>query len=263
MNLPQIPAPTRFSNSDSTLPRDLPRPRGDAHPARKGSPATSAEEAAYDALLVQRFNAGDDRAFVEIMERYREKMFAIAFAFLRNRTDAEEIAQDTFIRAHRALGRFRGDSSLATWLHRITVNLARNRYWYFFRRRRHRTLSLDCPLGAENDGTFAELIAADSPSPAQENVRAEFSDLVASCMERLDASHREILMLRNVLNRSYSEIAVALNLNVGTVKSRIARARHHLRAQLIAACPEFSAESESSDWFEPARALDRSALGPA
>jgi RNA polymerase sigma-70 factor (ECF subfamily) len=148
-------------------------------------------------------------------------------------------------------------------LHRITVNLARNRYWYFFRRRRHRTLSLDCPLGAENDGTFAELIAADTPSPAQENVRAEFSDLVASCMERLDASHREILMLRNVLNCSYREIAVALNLNVGTVKSRIARARHHLRAQLIAACPEFSAESESSDWFEPARALDRSALGPA
>ena len=172
MNLPQIPAPTRFSNSDSTLPRDLPRPRGDAHPARKGSPATSAEEAAYDALLVQRFNAGDDRAFVEIMERYREKMFAIAFAFLRNRTDAEEIAQDTFIRAHRALGRFRGDSSLATWLHRITVNLARNRYWYFFRRRRHRTLSVDCPLGSENDGTLAELIAADTPSPAQENVRA-------------------------------------------------------------------------------------------
>ena len=149
MNLSQFPAPTRFSNCNSTRPRDLPRPRGDAYPARKGSPTTSSEEAAHDALLVQRFNAGDDRAFVEIMERYREKMFAIAFAHLRNRTDAEEIAQDTFIWAHRALGRFRGDSSLATWLHRITVNLTRNRYWYFFRRRRHRTLSPDCPLGAE------------------------------------------------------------------------------------------------------------------
>jgi len=258
MNLSRFSAPNRFFDSDSTQPRDLPSPRGDAHPARKGRPATSSEEAAHDARLVQRFNAGDARAFVEIMERYREKMFAIAFAYLRNRTDAEEIAQDTFIRAHRALGRFRGDSSLATWLHRITVNLARNRYWYFFRRRRHSTLSLDCPLGAENDGTFAELIAADTPSPAQENVRAEFSDLVASCMERLDASHREILTLRNVLNRSYSEIAIALNLNVGTVKSRIARARHNLRAQLIAACPEFSADSESSDWFEPARAPGRS-----
>jgi RNA polymerase sigma-70 factor (ECF subfamily) len=263
MNLSQFPAPTRFSNSNSTQPRDLSRPRGGAHPARKGSPAISSEEAAHDALLVQRFNAGDDRAFVEIMERYREKMFAIAFAHLRNRTDAEEIAQDTFVRAHRALGRFRGDASLATWLHRITVNLARNRYGYFFRRRRHRTLSLDCPFGAENDGTFAELIAADTPSPAQEIVRAEFLDLVAFYTERLDASHREILTLRNVLNRSDSEIAVALNLNVGTVKSRIARARRHLRAQIIAVCPEFSAESENSDWFEPARAPGRSALTSA
>ncbi len=263
MNLSLFPAATRFSNSESTPPCNPPSPRGEADPAREGSPTTSAEEAAHDALLVKRFNAGDDRAFVEIMERYREKMFAIAFAHLRNRTDAEEIAQDTFIRAHRALGRFRGDSSLATWLHRITVNLARNRYWYFFRRRRHSTLSLDCTLGAENDGTFAELIAADTPNPAQENVRAEFSDLVASCMERLDASHREILTLRNVLNRSYSEIAVALNLNVGTVKSRIARARHNLRAQFIAACPEFSAESASADWFEPARVYGRSALTSA
>lgn len=253
-------APFAHSNSSPRTAQIAPR---DLQGTPKGSPTTSAEEAAHDALLVQRFNAGDDGAFVEIMERYRDKMFAIAFAHLRNRTDAEEIAQDTFIRAHRALGRFRGDSSLATWLHRITINLARNRYWYFFRRQRHSTLSLDCPLSAESSGTFTELIAADAPNPAQENVRAEFLAIIASCMERLDASHREILTLRNVLNRSYSEIAVALNLNVGTVKSRIARARHHLRAQFIAACPEFSAESEVSAWFEPARAFGRSALTSA
>jgi len=224
---------------------------------------TSAMEAAYDATLVQRFNTGDETAFVEIVERYRAKIFSIALGLLRNRADAEEIAQDTFIRAHRGLGRFRGDASLATWLHRIAVNLSRNRYWYFFRRRRHSTLSLDCPIGEDNAATFAELIAADAPNPAQANARSEFSELVAVCMARLDPSHREILTHRNVLNRSYEEIAAALNLNVGTVKSRIARARQNLRALLADTCPEFSADAEPSAWFEPARSVGRLNLASA
>ena len=224
---------------------------------------TSAMEAAHDAKLVQRFNAGDETAFVEIMERYQSKIFSIALGLLRNRADAEEIAQDTFIRAHRGLVRFRGDSSLATWLHRIAVNLSRNRYWYFFRRRRHSTLSLDCALGSENEATFAELIATDAPNPAQESTRTEFSALVSACMEQLDASHREILTLRNVLNRSYEEIATALNLNVGTVKSRIARARQNLRARLAEACPEFATDAEPSEWFEPVRTFGRLAMASA
>src|SRR5882724_443790 len=126
---------------------------------------TSAQKAAYDALLVHRFNEGDESAFVEIMSRYRNKIFSIAFGLLRNRADAEEITQDTFIRAHRGLSRFRGDSSLVTWLHRIAVNLARNRYWYFFRRRRSVSLSLDHTIGENADGTFADLIATDTPDP--------------------------------------------------------------------------------------------------
>lgn len=94
-------------------------------------------EAATDRLLVQRFNGGDGAAFDDIVERYREKLQALAARFLRNNADAEEIAQDTLIRAYRGLARFRGESSLATWLHRIAVNLARNRYWHSFRRRKH------------------------------------------------------------------------------------------------------------------------------
>ena len=244
-------------------PKSVSAPAKSANPTDEASLSTSAAEAAYDATLIQRFNNGDETAFVEIMERYQAKIYSIALGLLRNRADAEEIAQDTFIRAHRGLARFRGDSSLATWLHRIAVNLSRNRYWYFFRRRRHATLSLDCQLGSENESTFAELIAADAPNPAQENTRSEFSELIAACMEKLDASHREILTLRNVLNRSYDEIAVALNLNVGTVKSRIARARQNLRAQLANACPEFANDAEPSDWFEPARAFGRLTLASA
>src|SRR5471032_3103715 len=97
-------------------------------------------EATLDSQLVSRFNAGEESAFVEIMNRHKARIFAAAMALLRNHADAEEITQDTFVRAHRGFSKFRGDSSVATWLHRIAVNLARNRYWYFFRRRRHATL---------------------------------------------------------------------------------------------------------------------------
>lgn len=226
-------------------------------PERTTRSSHSAVEAAHDAELVRRFHAGDESAFVEIMTRYREKIFTIALSLLRNRSDAEEIAQDTFIRAHRGLVRFRGDSSLATWLHRIVVNLARNRYWYFFRRRRHATLSLDCALDTDSNATFSDLIAADGADPAHEAVTSEFAELVAGCMEKLETRHREILTLRNVLHRSYDEIAATLGINPGTVKSRIARARHNLRALLAEACPEFSPEAQPADWFERPRETGR------
>ena len=219
--------------------------------------SASATEAERDNALVRRFNAGDESAFVEIMTRYRDKIFAIALSLLRNHADAEEIAQDTFIRAHRGLARFRGDSSLATWLHRIVVNLARNRYWYFFRRRRHATLSLDCALDADSTATLADLIAGDAADPAHEAVTNEFAVLVAACMAKLEPRHREILTLRNVLHRSYDEIAATLGISVGTVKSRIARARQNLRAQLAEACPEFSPDAEPADWFERSRETGR------
>jgi len=127
----------------------------------------------------------------------------------------------------------------------------------FFRRRRHATLSLDCALTDDSDATFADLVATEAPSPAREAATGEFSALVATCMEKLDARHREILTLRNLLNRSYDEIAQALGINVGTVKSRIARARGNLRALLAEACPEFSPDAAPSDWFEPNRATGR------
>ncbi len=231
-------------------------------PSSARSQATKVE-AEYDARLVQRFNAGDEAAFVEIMNRYRDRIFSVAYALLRNRADAEEIAQDTFIRAHRGLARFRGDSSLATWLHRIAVNLARNRYWYFFRRRRHATLSLESELEPGASATFADLIAADTVEPARAVVTDEFSALVADCMEKLDARQREILTLRNLLNRSYQEIAAVLGINVGTVKSRIARARTSLRALIADACPEFSDDAQPADWFEPHRQAGRLAVAAA
>jgi len=218
--------------------------------------AATKVEAAYDAVLVKRFNAGDEAAFTEIMNRYYGKILGLALNLLRNRADAEEIAQDTFLRVHRGLANFRGDSSLATWLYRIALNLARNRYWYFFRRRRQDSVSIDRPLGEETGATLGDFIAADRGDPAQQTVTNEFADLIAACMEKLDSRHREILTMRNSLHLPYEEIARALAINVGTVKSRIARARESLRKLLAEAAPEFSGqknEGDSADYFLPSR----------
>lgn len=212
-----------------------------------------ASEAAYDVQLIERFNAGDESAFAEIMQRYNGKIFGLAQNLLRNAADAEEITQDTFIRAHRGLANFRGDSSLATWLYRIALNLSRNRYWYFFRRRRQDSVSLERQFNDESDASLADFIAADSQNPVQETVTSEFTDLIASCMEKLDSRHREILTMRNILNLPYEEIARALSINVGTVKSRIARARENLRQLLAEAAPEFDPEGSPSDFFVSSR----------
>jgi RNA polymerase sigma-70 factor (ECF subfamily) len=226
-----------------------------SRPATVEALSDSAREADYDVTLIARFHKGDETAFVEIMQRYHGRIFGLANNLLRNSADAEEITQDTFIRAHRGLVNFRGDSSLATWLYRIALNLSRNRYWYFFRRRRQDSISLERNLTDESDATFADLIAADAQNPVQETVTQEFTDLVATCMEKLDARHREILTMRNILNQPYEEIARALGINVGTVKSRIARARENLRKLLSEAAPEFAPESESGEFFESARTV--------
>jgi len=223
-----------------------------ARPASAGNPAT-----AHDAELVRRFNAGDEAAFVEIVTRYRGKMFAVAFSLLRNHADADEVAQDTFIRAHRGLVNFRGDSSLATWLHRIAFNLSRNRYWYFFRRHRHETHSFDCALSDDSKATFADLVASDLPDPAREAANGEFFANVTACMAKLSPHQKEILTLRNLMDRSYEEIAASLGLSLGTVKSRIARARKNLRELLTETYAEPGAGESSLPWFETSRPTGR------
>ncbi len=210
-------------------------------------------EAIQDAELVRRFNGGDESAFAEIMSRHQSRIFAAAMSLLHNHADAEEITQDTFVRAHRGFTRFRGDSSVATWLHRIAVNLApqpllvllpapqaRDPVARRLRRRRRRRAVLRPPLVRRSRSS-------------QESARNEFVSAVEACMEQLEAGHRSILTMRTVLDQSYEAIAEKLGINVGTVKSRIARARERLRSRLAEQCPEFARDTDPADWFEPAR----------
>lgn len=194
--------------------------------------STKAHEMAMDRVLVDRFKSGDASAFDEMVSRYWDRIYSMVNQLLRNPEDAEEVTQDAFIRAHRGLANFRGESAFSTWLYQIATNLARNRYWYWWRRKRDKSVSLDAPVSAGNETTLAEIIPAETETPDDITVTREFVARIGSSMERLGAKHREILILRNIKNQSYEEIAEILGISVGTVKSRIARARESLRSKL-------------------------------
>jgi len=182
-----------------------------------------------DDLLIERIKAGDMAAYNDIVARYYDRIFARVSQLLKNKQDAEEVTQDAFIRAHRGLENFRGDASFSTWLYQIATNLAHNRYWYWFRRKRDQSISLDHPLSDDGSLTLENVMPCAGESPAEAAVTQEFVDRVSECMRGLNEKHKEVLILRNVKNLSYDEIAQQLEISVGTVKSRIARARDSLR----------------------------------
>ncbi|MEN9653377.1 MAG: polymerase sigma factor SigW, partial [Verrucomicrobiota bacterium] len=190
---------------------------------------TSAMETEADQSALDRARQGDLSAYNELVLKYQGRIFAKVFSLLRNRQDAEEITQDTFIRAHRVLASFRGTATFSTWIHQIGTNLARNRYWYWRRRKRDQSMSLDADLGDDPGATLHDILSDGAQGPGHEAQHNEFVEKVAECMEQLKPEHARILTMRNVRNMSYEEIAEDLGLSIGTVKSRINRAREALR----------------------------------
>ena len=213
------------------------RTRGRSNEELAARIAAARAEARVDAALVRRFNDGDEAAFNEIVRRHRKRMFRVVRGCLRNRADVEEVVDDAFMRAYRGLPNFRGESSLATWLHHIAMNLARNRYWFLFRRRQLAP-SLDAPVSGTAHATLVDFVASGSPDPAHKLDQEDFAALVIACLDRLPRRQRDILKLRALLDTSYQAIALELGIKEGTVKSRIARARQSLRIQMDAMIAE-------------------------
>lgn len=185
-----------------------------------------------DELLIERIRAGDMAAYNVMVIRHYDRIFSRVLQLLNNKQDAEEVTQDAFIRAHRGLENFRGDASFSTWLYQIATNLAHNRYWYWFRRKRDQSISLDQPQCEDGSLTLDNVMPCADENPAEAVVTQEFVDRVSACMQYLNDKHKEVLILRNVKNLTYDEIAQQLDISVGTVKSRIARARESLRGLL-------------------------------
>jgi RNA polymerase sigma-70 factor (ECF subfamily) len=192
-------------------------------------PSTDATQ--NDKELVARCQGGEALAFAELVQRHQSRAYNVAFQLLRNHEDAMEVTQDAFVRVHRGLDTFRGECAFTTWLHQIVVNLAHNKHRWWHRRGRELTDSLDEKL-ATDDGAVDRQVADGGVTPDREAAQAEFLARVDRAMGKLSRKYREVLVLRNVENLSYEEIATVLRCSVGAVKSRISRAREALREEL-------------------------------
>ncbi len=185
-----------------------------------------------DRQLVERFKAGDETAFDALVDRHSARAFQIAYGVLGSREDAEEVAQDAFIRMHRALPDFRGEAEFTTWMYRIVTNLARNKYRWNKNRMAEFHDSIDAPVEGD-DGEGRKIDLPDTRStPEEEAVYAELDNALQSELGRLPEAQRQVLVMRNVQDMSYEDIADALKCKIGTVKSRLARAREELCRRL-------------------------------
>ena len=193
------------------------------------------EQKAREDALLKAFRSGDDTAFDGLIEMYSAKLYKVAYALLGSRQDAEEVVQDTFLRAYRALQAFRGESSLETWLHRITVNLARNKYQW--NHRRGSGLNVSLTAGDDPDGEPGAESEQDVPDRRMEpDLVLEHDEIGTNIMKALNNlpdNLRETMLLRHVNDMPYEQIAQRLDCKVGTVKSRLSRGREMLRDYLV------------------------------
>ena len=208
---------------DGTMGRDpvSHQPGGQAPPG--GDPG--------EATLIDQARRGDLGAFDRLVLRHQRMVFSVALRMLGDGHEAEEVAQDAFVRAFRSLGAFRQEAKLSTWLVSITMNLCRNRRRWWARRRRLIAVSLDDPV-AGGEGDIAREVADPSPTPVHAAAAREQQRFVLEALQSLDAASRTIVILRDLQGHSYEEIAQVLRCRVGTVKSRLNRARLRLRALL-------------------------------
>lgn len=176
-----------------------------------------------DSELVSRFKEGDRQAYTEIVRRYQDRVYSLCFRWMKNDQVAREVAQDVFLALYRSLPKFRGDAQLSTWIYRVVINHCKNKKLY--RRRRHSDFHEPLEGRRVDDDQPARQIAHDGPGTDAVVHQSEAEALVREALDSLDEEQRMIIVLRDVEDRGYEEIAELLGLNRGTVKSRLHRAR--------------------------------------
>jgi len=188
------------------------------------SPIQVDDEAAVVALA----RTGDAKAFNELLQRYERKIFRLALHITQNREDAEDVLQETFLKAYQHLDQFQGQSKFYTWIVRIAVNQALMK---LRKRKSDRSVSLDDTIDTGED-TVAREIAAWDENPEQQYGREELNQILTSAVDGLTPIYRAVFVLRDVDGLSTEETAEALELSVPAVKSRLLRARLQLRDKL-------------------------------
>jgi len=184
--------------------------------------------AAEDLALVNRAKQEDSAAYDELIRRYQERIYATVYHMTSNHEDANDLTQETFIKAYRALKSFKGDSSFYTWVYRIAINKTIN----FLKQRKnkfHMSLN-DLDFNAEHDPDLVNLVS--DKTPRRDLGLTELQEKLNAAMQKLSDVHRMVVTLHDVQGLSHDEIAEIMDCNVGTVRSRLFYARQQLQGSL-------------------------------
>ena len=196
--------------------------------------AESVPLAPRELAFIERLRAGEIEAFSELVSAYQPLVYSVTLRIVREAEEARDVTQETFLKIFRHFSHFRGEASLKTWVCRIAVNQALNSQRWWKRRRRDEMRSLDEPLPYEEDDrlSLGATLASNADSPEAEAIAHERRLQLEHALGELKKDFRIAVALRDIEGLSYEEIASILEISVGTVKSRIARGREMLRANL-------------------------------
>lgn len=191
-----------------------------------------------ESRFVERLQSHDERAFNELVETYGPRVYRLVARMLGRRDEAEDMAQEVFVQVFKAIGQFRGESKLSTWIYRVATNMCKNRSKYLLRRHEDQKDALDAiaerqPLHQAKGVTSGQV---NRPDDMVEGMQMEA--IMRRCIAELEPDFREALILRDVENLTYEEIVEITSVAEGTVKSRIHRARALLRQRLSEALGE-------------------------
>jgi RNA polymerase sigma-70 factor, ECF subfamily len=198
------------------------------------APATTAEaRPKVEDQFIEKLKQGDAAAFEKLVNERSGEIYGLLYRLTENGEEARDLTQETFLRAFQSINHFRGESDLRTWIYRIAINQARNRWRWWRRRRREATVSIDEPeIGGGRLGLVATLKSPTARDPEQHTLQNERERALQKALSGLRRVYREAVVLRDIEGFAYEEIANTLNISVGTVKSRLARGRQELRRKL-------------------------------
>jgi len=189
-----------------------------------------------DLCLAESLRHGEEGAYEELITRFQQPVYTLACRLLNDPAEAADVVQEVFLKVFRSIGHFRGQSSLKTWIYRITVNEAHNARRWFFRHRGRETELDGAP--EERNRHWRETVPDRHRSPYEEACNQEQHRIIEAALLRLNPLFKEAVVLRDVADLSYEEIAEVLNVSLGTVKSRILRGREALRRELAGSLGE-------------------------
>ena len=203
------------------------------------SPERTAEAVdVADLHLVDSLREGSEKAYEELLLRFQQPVYALALRLLDDQSEACDVVQEVFLKVFRNVGSFRGQSTLKTWIYRITVNEAHNaRRWFF----RHSKADVELDRNPDESRNWKEIIPDHSRSPFDAAFDSEQHIMIEAALKRINPIFREAVALRDISDLAYEEIAEILGVSLGTVKSRILRGREALREELVGSLKSGSA----------------------